>query len=236
MALISIWESSAGLGEMLAALIARRFDLSEAAVAASSAGAGVESEGEGEGEGGVVLWGADPGGPGRPDRRITLAVGVVSGEATIPGGLDMVVSLDRFDVREAFEVVAAALVVRGVRRKRGRPRSGRLARRGTVFAHPSEEELARLLDFYQIRWEYEPRTFPVRLDPDGRVTEAFTPDFYLPDFDLYLELTTLKQRLVARKNRKVREFREKYPDINLKVIYGRDYRNLLRRFGITEKK
>ncbi len=228
MPLIAIWESSPGLGELLAGLIIRRFDLSEQVVGGQAAG-----------EGGVFLWGGGPGAPARPERAVTLSVGVVSGEVgtdQCPDGLDLVVNLDRFDVHEAFDVVAGALAVRGVRRRKGRPRSGRLERRGMVFAHPSEEELARLLDFYQIRWEYEPRTFPVRLDTDGRVIEAFTPDFFLPDFDLYLELTTLKQTLVARKNRKVREFRERYPDINLKVIYGRDYRNLLRRFGITEKK
>ena len=235
MPLIAIWESSSGLGELLAALITRRFNLAEPAAADGPPAAGA---GAGEGSG-VLRWGDSPGGPARPTRPVTLSIGVVSGEmgaGECPDGLDLVVNLDRFDVHEAFEVVAGALAVRGVRRKKGRPRGGRLERRGTVFAHPSEEELARLLDFYQIRWEYEPRTFPVRFDPDGRVIEAFTPDFFLPDFELYLELTTLKQSLVARKNRKVREFREKYPDISLKVIYGRDYRNLLKRFGVTEGK
>jgi len=102
------------------------------------------------------------------------------------------------------------------------------------FAHESEEELARLLDFYGIRWEYEPRSFPLERDAEGRVTESFSPDFYLPDFDLYIELTTLKQSLVTRKNRKVRRLRELYPEVRLKIFYGRDYRSLLFKYGLAK--
>ena len=101
------------------------------------------------------------------------------------------------------------------------------------FAHESEEEFARLLDFYGIRWEYEPRSFPLERDDAGRVLESFSPDFYLPDFDLYIELTTLKQSLVTRKNRKVRRLRELYPDVRLKIFYGRDYRSLLVKYGLA---
>jgi len=103
------------------------------------------------------------------------------------------------------------------------------------FAHASEEELARILDFYRIEWQYEPKTFPLEWGKDGRVTESFTPDFYLPQFDLFIELTTLKQDLVTKKNRKIRRLRAQYPGVNLKVFYGRDYRSLLRRFGITRE-
>ncbi|HET7770822.1 MAG TPA: hypothetical protein VFN74_18765 [Chloroflexota bacterium] len=101
-----------------------------------------------------------------------------------------------------------------------------------AFAHPSEAELASVLDFYQIRWLYEPKTFPLRYDDDGRVIESFTPDFYLPDFDLYLELTTLKQSLVTKKNRKLRRLRELYPGVNVKLLYRRDFLNLARKFGL----
>lgn len=105
--------------------------------------------------------------------------------------------------------------------------------RGTVrFAHASEEELARILDFYGIRWEYEPRSFPLGWDEQGRVVESFSPDFYLPDFDLYIELTTLKQSLVTRKNRKLRRLRDLYPDVRIKVFYGRDFRNLLTKYDL----
>jgi hypothetical protein len=99
------------------------------------------------------------------------------------------------------------------------------------FAHPSEEEFAKVLDFYQIQWQYEPRTFAVRWDGDGKVVESFTPDFYLPDHDLFIELTTLKQELVTKKNRKVRHLKELYPEINVKVMYARDYKRLLEKFA-----
>lgn len=104
------------------------------------------------------------------------------------------------------------------------------------FAHKSEAEFAKILDFYQIRWEYEPHAFPISWDKSGNVIERFTPDFFLPDLNLYIELTTLKQRLVTKKNRKVRLLRELYPEINVKVFYGKDYRTLLFKYGIDGKK
>lgn len=105
----------------------------------------------------------------------------------------------------------------------------------THFAHPSEAEFARMLDFYRIKWLYEPKTFPLEWDSEGTVTEAFSPDFYLPEQDLYLELTTQKQKLVWKKNKKIRRLREIYPDVQIKVIYGRDYRGLLKKYGIEEE-
>lgn len=111
---------------------------------------------------------------------------------------------------------------------------GNAASTRSRFAHESEEEFAKLLDFYGIRWEYEPRSFPLEWDETGRVLESFNPDFYLPDIDLYIELTTLKQSLVTKKNRKIRRLRELYPNVRLKIFYGRDYRNLLFKYGLTK--
>ena len=99
------------------------------------------------------------------------------------------------------------------------------------FAHESEAEFARILDFYHIAWQYEPRAFPIEWDEQGQVTSSFTPDFYLPQHNLYIELTTLKQPLVTRKNRKVRRLRELYPEINIKVLYASDYRKLVEKFA-----
>jgi hypoxanthine phosphoribosyltransferase len=98
------------------------------------------------------------------------------------------------------------------------------------FAHPSEREFARILDFYRIAWQYEPRSFLLE-ERDGQVVEMFTPDFYLPDLDLYVELTTLRQRLVTRKNRKLRRLQQRYPDINIRLLYKRDYFELLAKYG-----
>jgi hypothetical protein len=107
--------------------------------------------------------------------------------------------------------------------------------RGPIFAHPSEAEFARILDFYKIPWQYEPKTFPIQWDAQGRVLESFTPDFYLPDQDLYIELTTRKQSLVTKKNRKVRLLRQLYPEVNVKIFYGRDFQHLLRKYGRVEE-
>ena len=100
------------------------------------------------------------------------------------------------------------------------------------FANDAERECARLLDFYGVGWEYEPRTFALEEAEDGRVTEAFTPDFYLPEQDLYVEVTVMKQALVTRKNRKLRKLRERYPDIRIKLFYRRDIERLAQRFRL----
>ncbi len=99
------------------------------------------------------------------------------------------------------------------------------------FAHASEAEMARILDFYEVRWEYEPHTFPILWNLDGAVVESFSPDFYLPDLDLYLEMTTLRQKLVRKKNRKLRRLRELYPDLSIKLFYARDFRALMLKYG-----
>ena len=91
--------------------------------------------------------------------------------------------------------------------------------------------MARILDFYAVRWDYEPDTFPILWNLDGDVVESFSPDFYLPDLDLYLEMTTLRQKLVRKKNRKLRRLRELYPDINIKLFYARDFRALMLKYG-----
>jgi hypoxanthine phosphoribosyltransferase len=103
---------------------------------------------------------------------------------------------------------------------------------GVRFAHNAERQFAELLDFYGVRWEYEPRTFVLDRHPDGRPRRAFTPDFHLPDFDLFVELTTLRQSLVTRKNGKVRRLRELHPEVTVKVLYARDYQHLGARFGL----
>jgi len=133
-----------------------------------------------------------------------------------------------------------------VGRERGRRRGyggGRLNEDATfengradqvAFAHNSERQFARLLDFYGIDWEYEPRAFAISWDEDGIATGFFAPDFYLPDEDVFIEITTMNQRLVTRKNRKVRRLRNLYPDVTCKIFYQRDYLHLLVKYGLDE--
>ncbi len=107
-------------------------------------------------------------------------------------------------------------------------------RPGVAFVHPSEAEFARILDFYQIAWEYEPRTFELRWDSRGNVVEAFTPDFYLPEQDLYIELTTMEQRLITKKHRKLRRLRELYPNVNIKLLNRSDFKQMILKYGLDD--
>lgn len=101
-----------------------------------------------------------------------------------------------------------------------------------AFAHPAEAQFARILDFYHMAWEYEPRTFPLEWDDQGNVVTAFTPDFFLPEQDLYIELTTLRPKLSSFKNRKLRLLQELYPEVNVKLFKRRDIRRLLVKYGL----
>ena len=100
------------------------------------------------------------------------------------------------------------------------------------FAHNSERQFAKLLDFYGIAWRYEPHTFVLEHNAHGDPTQAFSPDFYLPAYDLYIEITTLKQKLVTKKNRKVRRLLEQHPEMQVKILYQRDYLHLLVKYGL----
>ena len=100
------------------------------------------------------------------------------------------------------------------------------------FANRAELECAKVLDYYGVPWDYEPTTFVLERDADGRIVEAFTPDFHLPEQGLYLEITMMKQSLVTRKNRKLRKFRERYPEARIKLFYKRDVERLAERYHL----
>ena len=105
----------------------------------------------------------------------------------------------------------------------------------TIFSHPTEQAFTKVLDFYGIQWIYEPRTFPIAWDDEDNVIEAFSPDFYLPDQDLYIELTTLRPKLSTNKNRKLRLMQELYPEINIKLFKRRELRALMLKFGLEDE-
>lgn len=103
-----------------------------------------------------------------------------------------------------------------------------------MFAHDSERQFAELLDFYGVEWRYEPETFVLSRNESGEVTEAFTPDFYLPQFARYVEITTARQKYLTRKNGKVRRLGERYPGIDVVILCQRDYHNLLSKYGFVD--
>ncbi|PYT15639.1 MAG: hypothetical protein DMG59_13165 [Acidobacteria bacterium] len=166
---------------------------------------------------------------------------------------DVVLNAEHMDAGQMAEVLRAAVAARGLvdqglltaaseaqiqfqtrlqLARYGIVPAGRANLKRVAFGHPSEQMFANLLDFYRIQWEYEPRSFPLQWDKDGNVTEAFTPDFYLPEFDLYVELTTMKQTLVTRKNRKIKLLRAIYPHINIQVFYQKDFQDLVFKYGL----
>ncbi len=117
-----------------------------------------------------------------------------------------------------------------------RPRPGlQLPSDEVRFQHASERRFARLLDFYGVAWEYEPDEYPIEWDEEGRPTTWFRPDFYVPAFNLYIEITTSQQRLVTRKNRKLRLLRQHHPEVRCKLFYQRDYLALLRKYGLDDE-
>jgi hypothetical protein len=110
-----------------------------------------------------------------------------------------------------------------------------LVKPAPLFSHPFEAEFARILDYYGIDWEYEPRSFPLEWDAAGNVLEAFTPDFYFPGQNLYVELTTLRPQLATHKNRKMRRLKELYPDVNIKLFKRREMHDLMVKYGLEEQ-
>src|SRR2546422_3926068 len=168
-----------------------------------------------------------------------------------PAHYDLVLNIDHFSNEVAAEIIVKAAQAKGIEAMpvelSAQLREDILTTKLDVaqmaelepiedrlpeFAHPSEREFARVMDFYRIRWQYEPKTFPIEWDEDKKVVSAFTPDFYLPDLDLFIELTTMKQSLVTKKNRKDRLLREHYPDVNINILYDRDYRNLIWKYEL----
>ncbi len=166
---------------------------------------------------------------------------------------DIVLNAELMEVGQMAEVLRAAVAARGLVQhgllsadaeaqlqfqtrlqlaRHGIVPAERANLKRAVFGHPSEELFANLLDFYRIQWDYEPRSFPLQWDKDGHVMEAFTPDFYLPELDLYVELTTMKQALVTRKNRKVKLLRAIYPHVNIQVFYQKDFQDLVFKYGL----
>ncbi len=170
-----------------------------------------------------------------------------------PAAADLILNTSTFDLDHQAALLESALAASGARHSDSLSAAAeaqllfqirlKLARFGLNppghvpaprphFGHPSEEIFAKLLDFYRIQWQYEPKSFPLQWDKDGRVTEAFTPDFFLPEFDLYLELTTMKQALVTRKNHKIKLLRAIYPHVNIQVFYQKDIQDLILKYGL----
>ncbi len=181
-------------------------------------------------------------------RQRRFAAAVYGEELSDPAGFDLTLGTTRLSVEEGVAAVLSVLekrrarvaaetelpleaLVRAANGGRGAPTPAAVSPEdASPFKHPSEAEFARILDMYGIEWTYEPRTFPLEWDDQGRVVQAFSPDFHLTRFGTYIELTTMDQRHVTEKNRKLKRLRELYPDIDVRIVYRKDFRSLLERF------
>ncbi len=157
---------------------------------------------------------------------------------------DLVLSTDKMELEDAADLIINAYRIHAEPREvkdgpsvveiEERPFTPPADVEADQFMHPSEEEFAHMLDFYRIHWQYEPRTFFLEWDSEGNVVEAFSPDFYLPDQDLFIELTTQKPRQAWKKNRKIRRMKELYPHINVRLIDKRGFESLLKKHSIDQ--
>ena len=94
------------------------------------------------------------------------------------------------------------------------------------FAHYSEQLFTEHLDLFEIDWVYEPRSFPLKWG-SGAIKMMFTPDFYLPEYDTYIEITTMDQKLITKKQKKIKLARKLYPQTTFKLINEQEYYNFL---------
>ena len=178
------------------------------------------------------------------DRKHRKFVRTVYGkDITSPEQFDLILNTDRLSVDECVDAIVELARKHDlrVRLSESNENSGTIDHqtRNTAFKNETEEEFARILSMYNIEWLYEPKTFPVEWDAEGNVTMAISPDFYLPRFNLYLELTTMDQRYVTKKNKKMRLVKELYPGTNIRIVYKKDFNELVDRLkmfgGLSDK-
>ncbi|MGV8074703.1 MAG: cytidylate kinase family protein [Syntrophobacteraceae bacterium] len=155
-----------------------------------------------------------------------------------PSLYDLTLRMDRLSVEQALRLIVTAVDEMKLQQIPRRLIVDNLLSEtdergnGEPFANDTEREFAAFLEFYRIPYQYEPRTFPLETDAQGKVSEAFTPDFFLPEQNLFIELTTMKQSLVTRKNRKIRKLRRLHPEVNIRIFYQRDFYNLMAKYGL----
>jgi len=173
----------------------------------------------------------------KADKRHKRYVSTLYGADNSDSGLyDLVLNTDRMGVEECTQAILA------LREEKRRPpvsadsvNTGHTdPKKPPVFKNTAEEEFAGILDMYQMEWEYEPKTFPIEWDAEGNITSAFSPDFYLPKFDTYIEITTMNQKYVTAKNKKVKKLRELYPGTHVSIVYKNDFNSLITRFKMNK--
>ena len=178
-----------------------------------------------EGEAEKILLTAD-----RKQRRFITTL--FDEDITDPVHYNLTINMSSTTVAEAADCVLSLVEGRSSHQEEEQAEEEPV-QQGPNLKNPAEVEFAKLLDMYNIGWKYEPKAFPIEWDAEGNVTSAFRPDFYLTDFDTYIELTTMNQRYVTQKNRKAKKLKKLYPDVNIKIVYKKDFHSLVERFNLS---
>jgi len=84
-----------------------------------------------------------------------------------------------------------------------------------------EANIARLFNYSGIKWTYQQKTFDLG-------SQNYTPDFYLPDGDIYIEVKNFLWRYSKTRDRK---FRKIYPGIKLTLLLKKDYLELEKKYS-----
>lgn len=79
-----------------------------------------------------------------------------------------------------------------------------------------EANFARILNLLKIKWVFQPESFDLKF-------QKYTPDFYLPEYDLYVEIKNFLSNYSAKRDK---AFRKLYPDKNLSLILRPEYTKL----------
>lgn len=80
-----------------------------------------------------------------------------------------------------------------------------------------EANYERYLIHNRINYQYHPETFDVKL-ADGKFS-AYTPDFYLVDERIFIELKGARDQASYGNIEKIEAFQRQYPNINFKVMF-----------------
>lgn len=113
----------------------------------------------------------------------------------------------------------------------GRPTSAKAARgkagirkdisKTIYFYSRWEANIARLFNYSDIKWKHQPKIFDLK-------TQTYTPDFYLPEYDMYIEVKNFLWKYSEIRDRK---FRKLYPDINLILLLKKNYLELEKEYS-----
>ena len=110
-----------------------------------------------------------------------------------------------------------------------RTKSGkRVDLNNTFFRSSWEANIARYYNYLGIEWQYEPKTFIFKNITRGSV--SYTPDFYLPKEDKWVEV---KGWMDGKSKTKLKRFKQQFPEEykKLQLIQEKEYNEIKRKIA-----